>query len=71
MPNSCMGRYKNVAVLEVEAGAAPKMISERSKGVVRIVVHYGPQNVGKTERCAYERTLRHAKNLANTLANQM
>lgn len=63
-----MRPYRNVAVLEVEPGAAPKMISERARGVVRIIAHYGPQNVGKTKRCAYERTLAKAKNLADTMA---
>lgn len=62
MPSSCMGRYKNVAIVEVEnENTVPKMISERARGVVRIVRHYGPQSVGKTARCAFERALREAR----------
>ncbi len=37
MPASCRGRYGKVAVCEVEKGVWPKMISERAKGMVRIV----------------------------------
>jgi hypothetical protein len=44
--------YIKVAVVEVEAGfeGEPKMISERAKGVVRIVEEWGPCNLGKTEK---------------------
>lgn len=69
MPQSCWGTYRNVAVLEVEAGASPKMISKRARGVVRIIRHYGPQNVGSTERCAYERTLLDAHALVERYYN--
>lgn len=61
--NSVRGPYRNVAVVEVEAGAEPKMISTRARGVRRIVRHYGPQSVGKTDRCAYRRTLAEAAEL--------
>ena len=37
MPASCRSRYGKVAVCEVELGVRPKMISERAKGMVRIV----------------------------------
>ena len=37
MPSSVRARYMKVAVCEVEAGVLPKMISERAKGMVRIV----------------------------------
>ena len=37
MPASCRGRYGKVAVCEVIKGVKPKMISERAKGMVRIV----------------------------------
>ena len=37
MPALCRGRYGRVAVCEVLAGVKPKMISERAKGMVRIV----------------------------------
>jgi hypothetical protein len=58
MPSSCWGRYQNVAIVEVEAGTkCPAMISERARGVVRIVHHYGPQFHGKSQNCNYYRTL--------------
>lgn len=37
MPATARGRYGKVAVCEVEKGVRPKMISERAKGMVRIV----------------------------------
>jgi len=38
MPSSCKGQYRRVAILEVEEGVAQApMISERAKGVVRVV----------------------------------
>ena len=37
MPATCRGRYGKVAVCEVIKGIRPKMISERAKGMVRIV----------------------------------
>ena len=37
MPATCRGRYGRVAVCEVLLGTRPKMISERAKGMVRIV----------------------------------
>lgn len=58
MPTSCWGRYRRVALLEVEEGYdLVSMISERAKGVVRIIktwerCHYGR---GKSGRCAYSR----------------
>jgi len=61
MPSKCWGQYRNVAVLEVDPGVTQvAMISERARGVRRIVWHSGPQNVGKTSRCAYERALTEA-----------
>ena len=62
MPGTCMGHYRNVALCEVLCDddgvpVTPKMISDRARGMVRVVQHYGPQNVGTTSRCAYQRTL--------------
>jgi hypothetical protein len=37
MPSSCKGVYRKVAILEVLKGVTPKMISERARGVIRIV----------------------------------
>lgn len=68
MPNSCWGIYRNVAVLEVENGLkSVAMISKRARGCVRVVKHFGPQNVGKTDKCGYRRTLKEAQELADRL----
>lgn len=67
MPASCWGTYRRVAVLEVEAGTHPAMISERAVGVYRVVQEWGPCNVGTTERCAYERALSEAYELIDRL----
>ena len=56
MPSSCWGRYRRVAVLEMADGApAPKMISERARGVVRVVRTWEKRADGLTERCAAAR----------------
>lgn len=64
MPSSCWGRYGRVAVLEVEAGTKPRMISERARGVIRVVATWERQHVGKTERCAFMRSKAEAEALA-------
>lgn len=48
MPSSCKGRYGKVAVVELEPGfeGRPAMISERAKGVARIVTLDRRLNVG-------------------------
>lgn len=70
MPATCWGKYRRVAVVEVEQGAAwPAMISERARGVVRIVATWERRNVGTTERCAYARALTEAQELADKLNN--
>ena len=68
MPAKVKSPYRNVAVVEVDdRGVVPKMISERAKGVRRIVWHSGPQSVGKTERCAYRMALAAAQAMAERL----
>jgi hypothetical protein len=68
MPNSCWGVYRRVAVLEVEPGIERvTMISDRARGVVRVVQTWEALNVGSTERCAYERALRAAATLIEHL----
>jgi len=53
MPNSCWGRYSNVALLEVDADRdSVSMISERARGLHCIVEYRGKLHEGKTERCA-------------------
>jgi hypothetical protein len=67
MPSSCWGRYGRVAVLEIEIGTAPAMISARARGVVRIVRTWERLNMGNTDRCAYSRALAEAEALAAKL----
>jgi hypothetical protein len=57
------GRYRNVAVVEVEVGKRPAMISTRARGLVRIVWHSGSRSVGKTDKCQYEIALKYAKEI--------
>jgi hypothetical protein len=61
------GRYLHVAVCEVEAGRRPAMISERARGMVRIVTDSGPVSEGKTDRCAYARAFAAATAMARDL----
>lgn len=67
MPVKCWGRYRRVAVLEIVKGSAPKMISARARGVVRVVATWEKCNVGQTDRCAYGRALSEARALAEQL----
>ena len=67
MPASVKSRYRNVAVVETDGEAEPKMISSHARHCVRVVHHYGPQFVGKTSRCAYDVTLEDAQAYANQL----
>ncbi len=68
MPSSCKGTYRRVAVVEVADPAnPPKMISERAKGVVKIVRIWERLNVGKTTKCAYAVAFAEANALAAEL----
>lgn len=73
MPNCCWGTYRRVAVVKVdpdklpEGRSYPTMISEHARGVVEVVKMREGLNVGKTERCAYARALKEAKELAGRL----
>lgn len=68
MPRSCWGRYAHVAVIEVESGVdSVSMISERARGVVRIVERWDSVHVGKTSKCAYQVALAEAEALADEL----
>ena len=73
MPASCWGTYRRVAVVELEDGfdSRPEMISERAKGVKEIVQTWEKCNVGKTWRCAYNRAVTEANNLADTLNDNL
>lgn len=67
MPASCWGRYRRVAVLEVERGIWPTMISDRARGVVRVVQTWERLNCGKTERDAYSRAMAEAEAMTKEL----
>jgi hypothetical protein len=49
-------------------GNGPKRIDARDRKIYR-VIDLGKHNVGKTERCAYARALKQAKELAYRLNN--
>jgi len=73
MPNSCWGRYGNVALVQLNQeytarGLWPKMISSRARGVLR-VIHMGKHHVGSTERCAFNRIVLRAEKRADELNN--
>lgn len=55
MPRNCWGRYRNVAIVAYDGPNPPKIIADTK--TAKVVRHYGPQSVGSTERCAYNRTL--------------
>jgi hypothetical protein len=71
MPSSNrFGRYRRVAVLEVEMPLEQvAMISERAQGCVRVVMTWERLNVGLTQRSAYYRALAVAENMAERLNN--
>lgn len=72
MPSSCKGTYRRVAVVETDlpGDEIPKMISDRARGVVRIVETWEARNVGKTRRGAYQKALAAAYGLAVSLENK-
>jgi hypothetical protein len=69
MPTKCWGKYRRVAVVEVEAGfpGRPYCISEHARGVVSVVWTWEKCNVGISDRCAYGRALRAATEMAARL----
>ena len=71
MPAACWGRYRRVAVLEVEDRVKDdrdvKAISENARGVLRVVETWERLRDGSTERCAFMRALREAQEVAATL----
>jgi len=73
MPNSCRGTYRRVAVVQLSSwytahGLRPAMISERAKGVLR-VLDLGKHSVGLTDRCAFARTMKQAEEIAHIRNN--
>lgn len=73
MPLSCKGRYRRVAIVEVDRVSlpfgVPRMISSRAKGVLRIVEDLGNLNVGKTKRGAYQKAYSEAEEKCKRLNN--
>lgn len=69
MPQRCWGgsRYYRVAVVEVDPGAAPRMISARARGVRRVWAVYERCYRGSTDRCAFARAMRAAEECAALL----
>lgn len=73
MPQTCWGRYRKVAVVQLNQeytakNLRPTMISERARGVLRVRV-LGNFSVGKTDRCAYRRALADAERIAHEANN--
>ena len=73
MPGSCWGKYRNVALVQLNQEYTakqlkPKYISTRARGVLR-VVHLGHHFDGETDRCAFARALAAAKQRAYDLNN--
>jgi len=73
-PRSRNGGDRYAAVVELDPdwivehpGQEPKMISNRAKGVCRVVSHTGPLHVGKTEKSAFPRGLREMQTLRDHL----
>jgi len=72
MPANCYGRYRRVGVVEVtpevqRSGREPKMLSQRALDVRRVVKTWERLYWGSTERCAYQRALAEAEELAENL----
>lgn len=65
MPNSCWGRYANVAVLEVVVGETPVQIRDTRK--VRVVWVWRKLNCGTTDKCAKAKALREAEEMVEKL----
>jgi tRNA G37 N-methylase Trm5 len=66
MPSSLrFGRYGKVAVVECnpECEHHPKQIHPRHKSVKRIVEVWDRQNIGITDRCAFQRAIAEAEAL--------
>ena len=68
MPTSCWGKYIRVGVLEVEDDTTEiSMISERARGVLRVVRTWERRHQGKTDRCAASVAITEAQELADEL----
>ncbi len=62
------GSYARIVVVEIDLDLPrPKIISMRARALRSIVREWSPVYVGTTERCAYQRALRSARELAAAL----
>lgn len=70
MPSSVRSKYRRVAVVEIsdDMTREPAMISERAKGVIRIVQTWERLHAGtRGGNTAFDRALRDAEELARRL----
>jgi Ni2+-binding GTPase involved in maturation of urease and hydrogenase len=69
MPSKVKARYMRVAVVETDLpdGQTPKMISERAKGVLRIVETWERCHAGNAVNSAFARALTEAQAVADKL----
>lgn len=68
MPASCWGRYRKIAVVELDGTTDyPKMISIRARGVKRVVRVWDRLFHGKTDACAFGVALSAAEAMAERL----
>jgi hypothetical protein len=70
MPSSCKGHYVRIGVVELDDGfeGTPKMLSERAKGVARIVETWESVHKGKGIRDAYSVAIKEARALLDSLS---
>ena len=65
---TCWGTYRRIAVLEVEDDVKEvHMISERARGVLRVVATWERLWVGSSRRCAFEKAMEEAHEMAEDL----
>lgn len=68
MPSNCRGKYRHIALMEVERGAGiPTMISLRAKGVVRVVRKCDRLHAGATLKSQYRQIVQRYETLAEIL----
>lgn len=62
MPSSNkFGRYGKIGVMEVKKGSTPKMISNRAKGVIKVIEIFDRLHIGKTSKGAFQRKIEELK----------
>lgn len=75
MPSSCNYPYAKIAVVQLTQeytakNMRPAMISERARGVLRVVRVFAPVPAnGKTEKSGYWQTIKSARQMAHDLNN--